>query len=66
MCFREQISANTRLVLTKLGEPMADHEVDELIKGVDVKDGNVHYGGMGNFEQSVWRPQADRPQILLT
>ncbi|BFZ53834.1 myosin II light chain [Savitreella phatthalungensis] len=33
-----------RFLLTKLGEPMADHEVDELIKGVDVKDGQVHYG----------------------
>lgn len=32
-------------VLTSLGERMTTEDVDELLKGVDTKDGNVNYTG---------------------
>ena len=34
-----------RYVLTSLGERMSEEEVDELLRGVETKDGNVNYGG---------------------
>ena len=33
-------------VLTSLGERMSNEDVDELLKGVDTKDGRVNYSGM--------------------
>ena len=33
------------IVLTSLGERMSNEDVDELLKGVDTKDGRLNYAG---------------------
>ena len=34
-----------RYILTNLGEKMSDEEVDELLKAVDTREGEVNYTG---------------------
>lgn len=49
--------ANTDIVLTSLGEKLTNEEVDELLKGMDVKGDQVNYVGM--YSSSSYRVQAD-------
>jgi len=49
--------ANTDIVLTSLGEKLTNEEVDELLKGMDVKGDQVNYVGM--YSSSSYRAQAD-------
>lgn len=44
----------TRLVLTSLGERMSVEDVDEILKGVNTKDGNVHYAGQFTLMMSMY------------
>lgn len=39
------VSTDTCLVLTNLGEKMSDDEVDELLKTVDTSSGEINYLG---------------------
>jgi Ca2+-binding EF-hand superfamily protein len=41
----------TCLVLTNLGERMSESDVNELLKGVETKDGTVNYNGMPLFKR---------------
>jgi len=52
-----------RIVLTSLGEKLTNEEVDELLKGMEIKGDQVNYVGqypMASSSSSSPRPVANR------